>query len=58
MEASLRALQQKKCQFYVLEEDIQIYGIASRQLMNGTTVIDYDGFVQLTVDNPQIKSWF
>lgn len=58
METNLRALLHKECRLYVLEEDIRVYGIGSRQLMSGTTVVDYDGFVQLTVDNPQIKSWF
>ncbi|MDI1277071.1 sulfurtransferase complex subunit TusB [Methylobacter sp.] len=41
----------------VLSDDIAIRGIASDELVKGIEMIDYDGLVELTVNNPIIQTW-
>ncbi len=43
--------------FYVLAEDMAIRGIDASELIAGFEVVDYDGLVRLTVENPLIQSW-
>jgi len=43
---------------HVLSEDIEVRGITSDELIKGIEVIDYNGLVALTVNNPVIQSWF
>jgi tRNA 2-thiouridine synthesizing protein B len=41
----------------VLSNDIVVRGIAPEALIKGFEVIDYAGFVELTVNNRIIQSW-
>ncbi len=41
----------------VLSEDMVVRGIAQSELVSGLEIIDYAGFVSLTVENPLITSW-
>lgn len=43
--------------FYALKEDMAIRGILVEELAEGVAVIDYAGWVQLTVEHPLIQSW-
>ncbi len=42
---------------YVLGEDIQARGIQREQLVMGIEVVDYAGFVKLTVEHDKVQSW-
>ena len=42
---------------YVLGPDIEARGLGDRPLLDGITVIDYDGFVDLTVDHHAVQAW-
>ena len=42
---------------FVLEDEIQIRGIDSCDLVTGITVINYEGFVNLTIENASIHTW-
>jgi tRNA 2-thiouridine synthesizing protein B len=44
-------------QLYVLEDDLDVRGISSAELIKGLLVIDYIGFVNLTIKNPLIQTW-
>jgi tRNA 2-thiouridine synthesizing protein B len=41
----------------VLSEDMASRGILASELVLGLEIIDYAGFVNLTVENPLITSW-
>jgi tRNA 2-thiouridine synthesizing protein B len=43
---------------YVLQSDIETRGIAVDALIAGIEVIDYPQWVALTVEYPQVFSWF
>ena len=43
--------------FYVLGPDIKARGIDESRLIDGIKVIDYSGFVELTVKNDKVSSW-
>ena len=43
--------------FYVLGADIKARGIDESRLIDGVKVIDYSGFVELTVKNDKVSSW-
>ena len=45
---------QKIC---ALAADLEVRGIKSDQILKGIEIIDYQGFVQLTIDNEIIHSW-
>lgn len=42
---------------YVLGEDLKARGISEDKLIDGITVVDYSGFVDLTVKNDKVQSW-
>ena len=44
-------------QLYVLADDLELRGIGSAELLKGLKVIDYAGFVDLTVKNIHIQTW-
>ena len=41
----------------VLSEDVTVRGIVADELVEGIDIIDYAGFVELTVGNRVIQSW-
>ena len=41
---------------YALEADVQARGIADK-VLDGVQLIDYNGFVDLSVENDKIQSW-
>ncbi len=41
----------------VLGEDLNARGLPSGQLIDGISVVDYTGFVQLAVDHDNVQSW-
>lgn len=43
--------------FYVLGPDIKARGIDEGKLIDGIKVVDYSGFVELTVNNDKVASW-
>lgn len=45
-----------KFKFYALSVDLEARGIADR-VMDGITVVDYAGFVDLVADNKTCQSW-
>jgi tRNA 2-thiouridine synthesizing protein B len=47
---------QGKFKFYALNVDLEARGIADR-VMDGVTVVDYAGFVDLVADNKTCQSW-
>ena len=42
---------------YVLDPDIQARGLDKSSLITNIEVIDYRGFVKLTVENEKIQNW-
>jgi sulfur relay protein TusB/DsrH len=42
---------------YALVPDLEVRGIGLQTIIPGIEVIDYAGFVQLTVEHPVIQSW-
>ncbi len=47
----------KDLDFYVLSSDLKARGVDESRLIDGITVVDYSGFVKLTVDNDKVQSW-
>ncbi len=47
----------KDVSFYVLGPDLKARGIDENKLIDGVKVVDYSGFVQLTVDNDKVGAW-
>ena len=43
--------------FYVLGPDIKARGINEDRLIDGVKVVDYKGFVELTVENDTVSAW-
>ena len=43
--------------FYVLGPDLKARGIGEDKLINGIKVVDYSGFVKLTVENDKVQAW-
>ena len=44
-------------EFYVLGPDMDARGIGEKPLIDGVTVIDYGGFVDLVAENDSVQSW-
>ena len=42
---------------FVLGPDLQARGIAEDKIMEGITVVGYDGFVDLVVEHGTVQSW-
>lgn len=45
-----------RLEFYVLAPDLALRGIHLNDIVAGADAIDYDGFVELTVDNEVIQN--
>jgi tRNA 2-thiouridine synthesizing protein B len=43
--------------FYVLGPDMKARGIGEDKLIDGVKVVDYSGFVKLTVENDKVQAW-
>lgn len=43
--------------FYVLGPDLKARGLAEESLIEGVGVVDYDGFVDLTIQYDKVKAW-
>lgn len=43
--------------FYVLGPDLKARGIDESKLIDGVEVVDYSGFVKLTVENDKVQAW-
>ena len=43
--------------FYVLGPDIKARGLDEGKLIDGIKVVDYSGFVELTVNNDKVANW-
>ena len=43
--------------FYVLGPDLKARGINEDKLIDGIKVVDYSGFVELTVKNDKVSAW-
>ena len=43
--------------FAVLGEDLNARGLATDRVMEGISVVDYAGFVQLAADHDNVQSW-
>ncbi len=43
--------------FYVLGPDLKARGIGEDKLIDGIKVVDYNGFVSLSVDNDKVQAW-
>ena len=56
--ASERVLQAlENHQIYALEPDLQARGINPDNMIDGISLVDYDGFVKLTTDYDKSQSW-
>lgn len=42
---------------YVLEPDLAVRGITAKEVLDGVLLVDYDGFVGLSVEHNPIVSW-
>lgn len=47
----------KGVKFAVLGEDLNARGLSAERLMDGVTVVDYAGFVQLAADHDNVQNW-
>ncbi|MDH5179917.1 MAG: sulfurtransferase complex subunit TusB [Gammaproteobacteria bacterium] len=47
----------KDLTFYVLGPDLKARGVDEGKLIDGVKVVDYNGFVTLTVENDKVQSW-
>ncbi len=47
----------KDLSFYVLGPDIKARGLSEDRLIDGIKVVDYKGFVELTVTNDTVSAW-
>jgi len=43
--------------FYVLGPDIKARGLSEDRLIDGVKVVDYKGFVELSVSNDSVTAW-
>lgn len=48
---------QAKVKFFILDEDITARGL-SNKILPGIQLIDYKGFVALTVEHSPVQSWY
>ena len=47
----------KDLSFFVLGSDLKARGVDESRLIDGITVVDYSGFVKLSVENDKVQSW-
>tara|TARA_E500000178_G_scaffold255506_1_gene252029 strand:- start:337 stop:645 length:309 start_codon:yes stop_codon:yes gene_type:complete len=43
--------------FYVLGPDLKARGLSEGNVVEGVKVVDYNGFVDLTVEHDSVQSW-
>ena len=43
--------------FYVLGEDLKARGMSDAKVIDGVSVVDYGGFVDLVADHDNLQSW-
>ena len=44
-------------QIYALQPDIQARGLNPDNMIDGVSLVDYDGFVKLTTEHDKLQSW-
>lgn len=42
---------------YALKPDLEARGIKTENIIEGVTLVDFDGFVQLTTEYSKLQSW-
>ena len=42
---------------YALRPDLQARGINPDNIIDGISLVDYDGFVELTIEHDKLQSW-
>ncbi len=42
---------------YALQPDLQARGISEDSMIDGISLVDYDGFLKLTTDYDKLQSW-
>jgi len=42
---------------YALQPDLQARGVSEESMLDGITLVDYDGFVKLTTEYDKLQSW-
>lgn len=45
------------CKVYVLGPDFRARGVSEDKLIDGVTVVDYSGFVDLVTEHENVQSW-
>lgn len=55
--ASISDAMGKGVKFAVLGEDLAARGLATDRVMDGISVVDYVGFVQLSTEHDNVQSW-
>ena len=55
--ASVRLKQASGISVYALGPDLNARGIGDDQIIEGVTVIDYEGFVDLVTKHDNVQSW-
>lgn len=55
--SSISDAMSKGVKFAVLGEDLNARGLSADRVMDGITVVDYAGFVQLAADHDNVQSW-
>lgn len=51
------AMQDKSVSIYALGPDLSARGVSAERVLEGIQVVDYAGFVDLTVANEKTQSW-
>ena len=46
-----------KHQIYALRADLQARGISPDNMIEGISLVDYDGFVKLATEHDKLQSW-
>lgn len=46
-----------KCKVFVLGPDLAARGMSEDKVIAGITVVDYEGFVDLTVEHGAVQAW-
>ncbi len=46
-----------KHRVYALEADLKARGIGADMVLDGISLVDYDGFVELTTEHDRLQSW-
>lgn len=57
LQVELESLIENNCRLHVLQDELDLNGIAKDRLLTDVDVIDYAGLVELTVGNKVNKTW-